>query len=291
MSRLRTATLLLLCSLTLPVSAYGEQQSSPPTPNAALRYWSAFSAMQDSSMTDQEAKSLRAVVEDGAAYSDSQFGELVKGNALAIGIMSRGTELPICNWGLDYGLGENLPVEYATRALVLGRLNVLYADHLFATGDIDGGVRALGAGLRFSRDVGNGGPLIATLIAKGLLLAHLKAVTQAIRNGRLSPKQRLALRATMEQIRGGLDWSRSVELDLQAVRTHYAGDPATQSAITNILPVYSEALSNASSMSTLTQALTRMPQQVAREIPNAKRLSEQKQELTEAISEVWALLQ
>lgn len=290
MSRLRSAALLLLCSITLPMSIYGEQESSRPTSNAALRYWSAFSAMQDSSMTDQEAKSLRAVVEDGAPYNDSQFGEMVKGNALALGIMSRGTELPVCNWGLDYGLGENLPVEYATKALVLGRINVLYSDHLFAAGDIDGGVRALVAGLRFSRDVGNGGPLIATLIANGLLLAHLTAVTQTLRGSHLSAKDRAELRAAMDQIKDGLDWSGSVTFDLQAVRAHHAGDSAAQAAITNIIPLYSAAISSPSSVSELAQALAKLPQQVRQEIPNAKRLAEQKQELAERMTEVRALL-
>ncbi len=241
-------------------------------------------------MTDQEAKSLRAVVEDGAPYNDSQFGEMVKGNALALGIMSRGTELPVCNWGLDYGLGENLPVEYATKALVLGRINVLYSDHLFAAGDIDGGVRALVAGLRFSRDVGNGGPLIATLIANGLLLAHLTAVTQTLRGSHLSAKDRAELRAAMDQIKDGLDWSGSVTFDLQAVRAHHAGDSAAQAAITNIIPLYSAAISSPSSVSELAQALAKLPQQVRQEIPNAKRLAEQKQELAERMTEVRALL-
>ena len=155
----------------------------------------------------------------------------------------------------------------------------------------DGGVRALAVGLRFSRDVGNGGPLIATLISKGLLLAHLRTTTEAIRRGQLSTQQRLTLMEAMEQIRDGLDWSRSAERDLQALRAHHAADPAIQAAITKIIPLYSESLSNRSSLNALTQAIANLPQQVAKEISNAKRLSDQKQELTESISEVWALLQ
>jgi hypothetical protein len=46
---------------------------------------------------------------------------------------------------------------YRVMLFVAGRLNVLYAFHLFKTGNKDGAVRALAAGLRFSHDVGNGG--------------------------------------------------------------------------------------------------------------------------------------
>ena len=58
-----------------------------------------------------------------------------------------------------------MPVDYARKALVLGRLNVLYVFHLFKTGNKEEAVHALGAGLRFSHDVGNGGSLLATTIA------------------------------------------------------------------------------------------------------------------------------
>src|SRR5947208_3013161 len=81
--------------------------------------------------------------------------------------------------------------------LVLGRLNVLYAFHLFKTGNKDGAVRALAAGLRFSQDVGNGGSLFATLIAKDLLVNHLRAVTGAIHLEQLSANQRSQLQAAV----------------------------------------------------------------------------------------------
>jgi hypothetical protein len=57
-------------------------------------------------------------------------------NTLAVEIMARATSLSNCDWGLDYGLGEEVPVDYARKALVLGRLNVLDAFHLFVAGNI-----------------------------------------------------------------------------------------------------------------------------------------------------------
>jgi len=47
-------------------------------------------------------------------------GSLLEKNSLALEIMARATSLPNCDWGLDYGLGHDLPVDYARKALVLG---------------------------------------------------------------------------------------------------------------------------------------------------------------------------
>ena len=43
--------------------------------NAALRYWSAFSAVQDSGITDQQAKQLNAILDGTAPYDDSKYKE------------------------------------------------------------------------------------------------------------------------------------------------------------------------------------------------------------------------
>jgi hypothetical protein len=137
------------------------QRNAPVTGNAALRYWSAFSEIQDSGIADQQAKELNAILAGTAPYDDSKYKNLFEKNTLALEIMARAVSLPSCDWGLDYGLGQDVPVDYARKALVLGRLNVLYIFHLLKTGDKDGAVRALAAGLRFSHDVGNGGSLFA----------------------------------------------------------------------------------------------------------------------------------
>jgi len=45
---------------------------------------------------------------------------LLEKNSLALEIMAWAASLPNCDWGLDYGLGHDLPVDYARKALVLG---------------------------------------------------------------------------------------------------------------------------------------------------------------------------
>jgi hypothetical protein len=267
------------------------QRNAALTENAALRYWSAFSEVQDSGITDQQAKELNAILDGTAPYDDSKYKDLLEKNALALEIMARATSLPSCDWGLDYGLGHDVPVDYARKALVLGRLNVLYAFHLLKTGNKDGAVRALAAGLRFSHDVGNGGSLFATLIAKDLLTSHLRAVSGALRLEQLSASQRLQLQTAVARVGEGLDWPMAAKRDLEALRGDYAGNPQTSAALTRIISSYVAALNDESKLSALDQAVQGAPQELANVIPNAKRVMEQKQDLNNTLLQTRAVLQ
>jgi hypothetical protein len=267
------------------------QQNAPLTENAALRYWSAFSEVQDSGITDQQAKELNAILDGTAPYDDSKYKDLLEKNTLALEIMARATSLPSCDWGLDYGLGHDVPVDYARKALVLGRLNVLYAFHLLKTGNKDGAVRALGAGLRFSHDVGNGGSLFATLIAKDLLMSHLRAVAGALRLEQLSAGQRSQLQTAVARVAEGLDWPMAAKRDLEALRGDYAGNSQTSAALTRIISSYVAALNDESKLPALDQAVQGAPQELANVIPNAKRVLEQKQDLNNTLLQTRAALQ
>lgn len=267
------------------------QRNAALTENAALRYWSAFSEVQDSGITDQQAKELNAILDGTAPYDDSKYKDLLEKNALALEIMARATSLPTCDWGLDYGLGHHVPVDYARKALVLGRLNVLYAFHLLKTGNKDGAVRALAAGLRFSHDVGNGGSLFATLIAKDLLTSHLRAVAGALRLEQLSASQRSQLQTAVARVGEGLDWPMAAKRDLEALRGDYAGNSQTSAALTRIISSYVAALNDESKLPGLDQAVQGAPQKLANVIPNAKRVLEQKQDLNNTLLQTRAVLQ
>src|SRR5262245_5280237 len=119
------ATTMLLVAGTL----FAESDPHPKQ-NSALRYYAAFSVMQDAALSDQKAKELTSILDGTAPYDDNKYKELVERNRLALLAMTRGTALPNCDWGLDYGLGDETPVEYARNALQLGRLNVLNIFHL-----------------------------------------------------------------------------------------------------------------------------------------------------------------
>src|SRR5207245_11808419 len=117
-----------------------------------------------------------------------------------------------CAWGIDYGRGHDTPVDYVRRALELGRLNVLYSFHLLIAHDKDGAARARAAGIRFSRDVANGGTLFATLAADSLLVEHLRAISGTLHLEDLSPAQKSILQKSVAQLgTDGLDWERAVK--------------------------------------------------------------------------------
>src|SRR5260370_30618652 len=124
---------VILIALLSTGSALAQQNASLKV-NAALRYWSAFSEVQDSGITDQQAKELNAILDGTAPYDDSKYKELLEKNKLALEIMARATSFPNWDSGLDYELRDDIPVDYARKALELGPLNALYAIHLFIDG-------------------------------------------------------------------------------------------------------------------------------------------------------------
>jgi hypothetical protein len=271
-------------------SAFGQRTASLAD-NAALRYWAAFAQIQDSAITDQEAKELNAALDGMGPYDTSKYKDLLQKNTLALEIMARATSLPICDWGLDYGLGENVPVDYARKALVLGRLNILYVMNLYHSGDKDGAIRALAAGLRLSHDVGNGGSLFATLIAKDLLVTHLMAVGDALRMGQLSVAQRSQLQNAVAALGDGLDWPTAAKRDLEGLGARYTQEPRTSAALSRIASSYGAFLKDQSKLPILTEAINNAPPELANLIPNPKRVQEQKRELADRLLQTRALLQ
>ena len=286
---------IILALLVSAVSASAQRNASLAD-NAALRYWSAFSAVQDAVITDEQAKELNAILDGTAPYEDLKYKDLLEKNRLALEIMARATSLANCDWGLDYG-AEDVPVEYARKALVLGRLNVLYAFHLFIAGNKDGGVRTLAAGLRFSQHVANGGSLFATLVAKDLLVNHLRAVAAAVHleadplRGPLSAAQRAQLQEAVARLGEGLDWRTAARRDLESLRGHYAGDSQASAALTRIVSSYLAVLDDQSKLPVLDEAIRSAPQQLASLIPNARRVLEQKQDLNNRLLQTRSLLQ
>jgi len=279
----------ILTALLAMGSAFAQQTASLAD-NAALRYWAAFSELQDAAITDQEAKELNSALDTMGPLDISKYAELLRENTPALDVMARGTSLPDCDWGLDYGLGGDVPVEYARKALVLGRLNILYAMQQYHSGNKDGAIRALAAGLRFSRDVSNGGSLFATLIAKNLLVTHLMAAGDGLRMGQLSASQQSQLQAAVAGLGDGLDWPAAARRDLEALRTHYAKDQQAGPALNRIVSAYGAFLNDPSKLPALTEAINAAPQELANVIPNPKRVLEQKQDLADRLQQTRALL-
>jgi hypothetical protein len=285
-----TSTIILL--LAAQISFASSNREAGLGPNAALLYWSAFSEMQDSAISD--ATELNTVLDGKVPYDDLKYKDLVEKNRFALGIMARGAGRPFCDWGLGYGfaeaLGPETPVGYVWKARALGSLNVLFAFHLQAAGDKDASVRALAAGILFSHDIASGGTLVSALVAKRLLLAHFNAMELALHTGGLSTAQRLVLQKAVSQLEPeGLDWQSAMHREMQIL--HHNADPTDSAALEQIDAAYLRALNNPSTLPALEQLVSNAPQHLAALIPNPKRVLEQKQDLSDKLQQVHSLLQ
>lgn len=283
MNVFRSTTLIILLAGFLAGSAVA--QSDPPVQldeNAALRYWSAFAQMQDYAMATQPNSGL----------DDPRLKELFEKNKAALDTMYRGTTLPNCDWGIEYQLGANTPVEYVRKAVILGKLNALYVMYLESHGDTQGAVRSMVAGLRFSHDVANGGSLFATEAAAILLMAHLPMIPNIVHAG-ISPAQRLALQKAVTQLGpAGLDWQGAVkrELDLYEGADHGLSAPAL-AALAQITPLYVGAMNDPSVLPRLQSMIANAPFDLRKFMPNPQRVVDAKQSLENHLAEARGLLE
>lgn len=223
---------LIFATLATAGRTSAQIQYPPETKNAALRYWIAFSEMQDTPADKSTQELLEKTLSGEAPWNEKKLGPILDANNAAIAIMQRATKLPDCDWGLDYTQGPRASIAYAPRARALSRLNTLEGIRQLAAGDSQSAVNTWLAGVRFSQDLARGGSLIFALMAKSALMPNLQTLTQATSSGRLTATQReqalTAIRALPED---GFDWgaawgieSATVEQCLHELQT--AADPA-----------------------------------------------------------------
>lgn len=206
---------LLLCGLIavclVARCAAAQEAAFPKTRNAALRYWMAFALMQDPPADKSTQELLESVAEGRIPWDESRLAPLLDQNRGAILTMQRATQLPECNWGLEYDLGPDTPLAHLPKARVMARLNVLYGMRLAAKHDSAGAVDAWLAGLRFAQDLAQGGSLIGALSAKAAMTADLNALTHAVENGLL---ENAFLRRVEHAVQAlppyGFDWNPSI---------------------------------------------------------------------------------
>src|SRR5205807_8949859 len=104
MKHIRAVPLIILAVLLSGVSA-SAQKHVPLSDNAALRYWSAFSQVQDVAITDQQATELITILDATAPYDDLKYKDLLEKHTYALEIMARGSSLSHCDWCMDSVLG------------------------------------------------------------------------------------------------------------------------------------------------------------------------------------------
>jgi hypothetical protein len=177
------------------------------TRNAALRYWMAFAEMQDAPADKNTQELLEKTVAGEAAWDEAKLAPILDANAWAIQTMQRATQLPECDWGLEYSRGPRASTVYAPRARALARLNTLEGMRQMALGDSQSAVNTWLAGIHFSQDLARGGGLIFALMAKAALSPNLRVLALAARNGKLSETQKGQVSAAVRALpEDGLDW-------------------------------------------------------------------------------------
>lgn len=288
---------LALALLASPAASQSAEKGEKPGENAALRYWSAFAQMQDVGLTDAQAKELNRIVDGTAPFVESAYRDLIERNRPALETMASGTELPYCDWGIDYRLGPAAPLDHIGKALQLGRLNVLYALQL-EMNDRAAAVKTLAAGIRFSHDVANGGTLLSAVAAKSLLAAHLRVMASMLQKKDLTASEQATLRNALARIGpDGLDWQAAVKRELAILRGPLSTpegvkklDPQALAALGRITHLYVSALSDPSVLPELQKTIADAPLPLPHPIPNPKRVVEEKQSLTKELQKVRTML-
>jgi hypothetical protein len=273
----KTLLLAIAFPCALPLSAQ-QQPETKLSDNAALRYWSAFAQMRDASLTEDQAKELQRILQGTAPYDDLKYRDLAARNRLAVETLQRGSAINNCDWGIEYQLASNAPIEYVPKALALGRINILFSMHQLQTGDRIGGIRTLSAGIRFSHDLATGGPLMAALAGKTLLVAHLRMVAFAAVEKALSPAENAMVLAALGRIgTEGVDWQAAIRREFELISMSGFSVPV------ELQEQYRRTLQDAAQLPTLQRAIASLPKPVASKIINPERVLDQKRELDEQL--------
>lgn len=244
-----------------------------PGDNAALRYWSAFALMQQETVTPAKAKELNAILEGHAPYKDLEYRNLVQLNREALNTLERGAQLATCDWGIDYALGPEAPIDYARKALGLGRLNVLSVLHLLQTGQRAAALQRLASGLRFSKHVAHGGSLFAALAAKSLMVSHLRAIAfaQSTEAPGLTSKEKALLLAVVDA--SDVDWRAALRIEFDV-----ALRPPTKEG-SALAAQYLDALADPSRLAKLQRAIAEASRTLASRVPNPQRVLDEQRDL------------
>ncbi|MBZ5507530.1 MAG: hypothetical protein LAO78_18880 [Acidobacteriia bacterium] len=209
---------VLFAILVFCLSTGLAQQFTPPqNKNAALRYWMAFADLTDHSADRATVKLMEDVLSGAAQWDEQKLGQIVEENSAAVTSMQRATQLPECNWGLDYARGAAMSLGHLPKARVLARLNALYGVRQMAKGDTAGAVATWLAGLRFSQCVSRDVGLIGLLSARPGFTANLHLLTLAVEAGNVNAELQEKVRAAVHELPAeGLDWQGSIKSEAWA---------------------------------------------------------------------------
>jgi len=202
---------LFLIAIFSAVAALAQNEAPTETTNAALRYWIAFADLQDSPADKPTQELLERTAAGEAPWDEARLGPIVDKNESAIQATQRATNLPDCDWGLEYSLGPRASIAPILKARVMARLNTLYGIRLAAKGESQKALDTWVAGIRFSQHMAKGGSLIFSLMAKMALVSNLNALRNAAQSGLLSEEERAQAAGVVSALpETGFDWGNAL---------------------------------------------------------------------------------
>ncbi|MGO8705245.1 MAG: hypothetical protein ACLQVA_15655 [Candidatus Brocadiia bacterium] len=165
-----TACMAVALALLCSAGAVSAQESkAPPSDlgrNAALTYWRAFAAFPE--LTKEES-SIVDVYRPGfePKSTPEQRADLAKRWGRALELMHEASQIPQCNWGIDYEKeGPNADLTYLAKSRDLGKAAAFRARYFWQEGKRKEAAEDLRAAVIMARQVGNDGhdTLIAVLV-------------------------------------------------------------------------------------------------------------------------------
>ncbi len=185
--------------------------------NAALGYWMAMAQMQnpdaDAGLADTLERTAR-----GQVPWDDRLAPVIEANHEALATMHRATRQPFCDWGLEYSRDAEAPIAHLVRARTLARLNVLLGMSLLEQSKSEEAAQVWLDGLRFSRDIASGAPLVGALFAFSELETHMRAIESAVGRGLLPDLQVRAIERFVSALpEDGFDWGAAVDVELGGI--------------------------------------------------------------------------
>ena len=225
---MRTKDLMLLAtaiSLVAGSLRAAQERNAPDAPNAASRpacgrnaalgYWMAMAQMENPDAASSLADDLERAARGDVTWDD-RFGRIVDANHEALATMHRASRQPYCDWGLEYSRSAQAPIAHLVRARALARLNVLLGLQFLRHGRPAGAADAWAAGLRFSRDIAAGAPLLGALYASSQLQVHMRAIERA-REQLPADRLRAIEKLVSEWPEDGFAWNAAIEIELGGV--------------------------------------------------------------------------
>jgi hypothetical protein len=211
--------LIILASLIIPTAGVAQTRPPAETRNAALRYWLAFSELQDTSADATFVDQLNKMLAGTSPWDEPQFGSLLDKNVEALATFRRATKLPDCDWGLEYSLGSRASTVFVNDAeRALSRMNTLAGIRLQAKGNTQGAVDAWLAGVRFSQHLAHGQSLLGTLVAASALKPNLENLSREIQSGFLNAQQKSEVESAIRALpETGFDWGQALRYEESSV--------------------------------------------------------------------------